>query len=621
MGRISLARRAILPLLLLAATSCSTPAPAPVAEPVAHDALEELSLRELLANGDRAPGCKNMIDTYCSELYSPRAQGNARIGRGPDSLLVLQGKTPNDFTSAYFAYAKAKLRARNELPRDLAEALASHEYFARLERFLARRPREQMTLRSRVQSLRSDAELDAVWSASVSETVLKRLERRFPGYHRLKDDLVPLEIQVERRKVTRELVSEVSRSLWKRDRNWKKVETSFETLKRDYLSMIARLDVPPALRDEWKERIDTVRLVIPGALPEISDSECSTTQANAYYYPHLNIITVCAGDFNGEDILQTLAHELGHALDLERSRYLFEKRSEFGVALSDLRGKVCAPADRPLDCSAWNGFKQRFKPLLSGLDSYRPELPEFQRCLKRRPTPNRIDPEEIDRIAGQMITEQVADLAGSDFFLRITKDEIPLPNGKTGRNPNYLNPCSYSLWSRGEEPIDDELTQLLFFTAEYRCGDGDPVSRLRKSIVVSKDMATDVLRKTLSLEGEFSIRPELESEGLSSATHERFADVVGSYALAQTLSALPDLWTRRETFLAGSSWQCSKPSLASLYPEESSVQQAFSLDSHTEGEERRKEFFTRPVREAIGCEKDFRFDECRLPLRDPPGSS
>ena len=194
-----------------------------------------------------------------------------------------------------------------------------------------------------------------------------------------------------------------------------------------------------------------------------------------------------------------------------------------------------------------------------------------------------------------------------------------MPDGKVQKNPNYLNPCSYYLWSQGEEPISDELSTLLFFTAEYRCSELPPVERMRHSIEAAKSLTTAVLEPVLKVEGEFSGRSELESGGFASPSFERFADVLGSYAVADLLSALPEAWDRQNKFLAGSSWQCIEPSLASHYPEESAVEQGYIFDPHTEGDERRKELFSAPVRESIGCKKDFEFDECSLPFRTPIG--
>ena len=101
--------------------------------------------------------------------------------------------------------------------------------------------------------------------------------------------------------------------------------------------MIDELDAPADLRNAWRERIDAVELVLPGSRPSVADDECVATKANAYYYTYLNLLTVCAGDFNSEDILQTLAHEMAHSLDLDRSRYLYQASSPFGRSLARMR--------------------------------------------------------------------------------------------------------------------------------------------------------------------------------------------------------------------------------------------------------------------------------------------
>jgi hypothetical protein len=348
-------------------------------------------------------------------------------------------------------------------------------------------------------------------------------------------------------------------------------------------------------------------------MPSISDEECSTTTINAYYYRYLNVITVCAGDFNSEDIIQTLAHEMGHAIGIDRTQYLFENRSEFGAGLRALRGQVCQP--KQFSCSAWQSFKESFDQKLDSLKGYQPELPEFQRCLKTRATANVLDDDAIARIARVAVSDRMSELASGDRFLRITKPRIPLRNGKLQKNPNYLNPCSYYLWSHGEEPIDDELTTLVFFTAEYRCNAGESTQRLKDSIEISKDMSRKVIENTLRIEGEFSPNNQLEKEGFSSPPFERFADVLGSYAMAELMRDIPDQWERRNKFLASSSWQCVEPSIASHYPEESNVERQYIFDEHSEGDERRKEIFTTPIREVIGCQKDFEFKECSLPFK------
>ncbi len=461
--------------------------------------------------------------------------------------------------------------------------------------------------------IKTELEIDSAWNAAVNETLLARMESKFPDYHKLKEDQIPIELQVERKRMRRNLISDISKAIWRKHPNWVKVQNNFEKLKKHYTLVIEKLAIPETLRQDWLERIGSVALVAPGSMPEISDTECATTKNNAYYYPTLNVLTVCAGDFNSEDILLTIAHELGHALDIDRSFYLAQMKSSMGQSVRDLREQVCHPAT--FSCEHWSNFKSDFSKNLASLSKFKPELPDFQACLQTREPQAEITSDDLDRIADRVVTDKISDLASSEVFLRITKERIPLSSKADQKNPNYLNPCEYYLWTLGEEPLDDNMTTLFFFTAEYQCTPGDSISRLKHAIEVSKQMSTQLVRQLLAMEGEFSSRAAMEIEGFSSSPSERFSDVLGSYAMASLLNEMPREWDRRNTFLASSSWQCSKPSLASRFPAESSVQRAYVYDSHTDGEDRKNEYFSGPIQEVIGCKKDFKFDSCEIEFK------
>ncbi|MGE4132891.1 MAG: hypothetical protein AB7F86_14720 [Bdellovibrionales bacterium] len=560
-----------------------------------------------------------MLDQYCDYLYSPESLGNIQVGRDNRAHTVLQGETANGFSQVYYRYAKAKISNQWRFPNDLRQALGRYNYFGKLEEFLQRPPRSLMTRAQRLASERTETELDFLWVAAIDETILLRMSRKFPGYHRIPSKLMPFEFSIEARKKRRELISEISKAIWRNDKNWARVESEFVKIREGFVKTISRLDIPDEIRDKWTARIQDVQLVLPGSLPAISNEECSTVTDNAYYYTHLNVITVCAGDFNSEDIAQTLAHELAHAIDIDRDRYLYQVRSEFGQDLASLRNKVCS--QNKFSCADWELYKSKFSKRLGSLEGYQPDLPKFQRCLKRRPTRKHLTDSDIERLADRGAARRISHLASNDRFLRITKSEIPLINGKRQKNPNFLNPCSYFLWTQGEEPIDDELTTLLYFTAEFRCQDLPDSERLKVAIEKAKEMTREILAQTLSMEGEFSGRGSLSAEGFSSSPAERFADVVGSYALAERLLSLPTAVDRQNRFLASSSWMCSRPSLASRFPEESAVEREYIFAAHLEGLQREQELFSTPIRQVIGCEKDFEFAECKLTFKAPEEES
>ncbi len=559
------------------------------------------------------PKCKFLLDSYCNFLYSPEVLGNLEIKRAQSSTKVLQGETNNGFSQVFYQYSKAKLRNQNHLPKDFYRVLLQYEYFIKLQDFLIRKSRVSMNIAQRLAAEKLDYELGSIWSLSINEAILNRMIQKYPGYHQIPDRLMPIELSLESRRVRRNLISEISQAMWRDDKNWTRVERGFVQLQKSYLRMIAKLDITEDVRQNWAKRISDVKLVLPGSFPAISNDECSATTINAYYYTYLNVLTVCAGDFNSEDIIQTLAHEMGHALGIDRTQYLFQIESEFGKKLASFRAQICQP--KTFSCSDWNEYKSKFSPRLESLDGYRPDLPELQSCLKRRNTSRTLTQSDIQRFAKNVISDRISGLASSDRFLRITKSEVPMKNGKFQKNLNFLNPCSYYMWSQGEEPIDDELTTLIYFTAEYQCSKKPPLEKMKSAIEVAKEMSTQILEKVIAIEGEYSARSILESEGYSSPNFERFADVIGSYAMAEFLSDLPNKWDRQNKFLASSSWQCIEPSLASHFPEESAIEKEYIFDAHTEGDQRRKELFTTPIREAISCEKDFDFKECKLPFK------
>jgi len=571
---------------------------------------------ETLYSPGKAPQCKAMMDAYCNTLYSPEAQGNLEIKQSSNSIEVLQGDTRNEFSQVYFRYAKAKLKSRSNLPADFRSALERNSYFVKLKAYLARPPREHMTLSQRLESENTNYELSYIWTAALNEAIVSRMTSKYPGYHKISETNMPIELQLERRRLRREIISEISRAIWRDDKNWQRVEQGFDRLKISFLRMIPQLDIPQSIADDWASRIASIQLALPGSTPAISDEECSSTTVNAYYFTYLNVLTVCAGDFNSEDILQTLAHEMAHALGIDRSTYLFEVNSDFGKQLSTFRANVCKP--EAFSCDQWASYKASFEEKLKSLEGYQPQLREFNQCLKRRPTSKTLEDDDIERFAHTIVNDRMSDLASGDRFLRLTKAQIPMRNGKTEKNPNYLNPCEYSLWSQGEEPIHDPLTTMLYFTAEYRCSDKKGADKLKSAIEVSKAMTTDLFEKVLKLEGEFSSRGLLENQGYSSPPYERFADVVGSYALAELLKLIPEKWNRRNVFLASSSWQCIEPSLESRFPDESAVESEYIFDDHTGGDLRQKELFSTPIRETIGCQKDFEFNECSIPRKKRP---
>ncbi|NDG85766.1 MAG: hypothetical protein EBX52_12120 [Proteobacteria bacterium] len=553
-----------------------------------------------------------MLDQYCDSLYRPGAEGNLEIHqRKGNPIKVLQGKRKNGIRHVYYELARSRIRNKEHLPRDFLSILKSHRYFEKLDALIHHEPFERMSLTDRIEANEIEAEVDHIWNQAIKTSVFLRMSGRYPNHFKTPSDLKPPEVAHSERMERRILLSEISRAIWRDHPNWKKVTRTFEALRLQYLKVIDRLPLKEKTRRDWKERISSIALVLPGSLPEITDQECSSTNSNAFYYSYQNVITVCAGDFNSEDILSTLSHEMAHALDHDRDLFLYFKNSDFIKRLMRIGDPFCTTQKKSIPCEDWAGFKSDSMELTRSLGQFTPVLPDLNRCLQKEEARQPLDEKAIDRFAGAASREKIRGLADEEAFIRLIAPKLPLANGKKVANPSYMNPCHYLQSSWQIEEVNGELPILTAFLAEYQCSpEKDSSERLAKALSFTNALFKEVEAGMIRSEGEFSARRSLMEEDYSSPPNERFADYMGALVTAEYLKEIQATWDRRAVFLAGNSWQCSGPSLSTAFPDEAEVLRRYVVDSHTDGDERKMDQFPEPIRSVLSCEQDFETKEC-----------
>jgi hypothetical protein len=559
-------------------------------------------------------GCLGMMNQYCDSLYAPGADGNLIIQKRKGTpIYILQGKTSNGLHQVFYELAKSKIRNREFFPTDFYAILRAHRYFQKLEELIDRKAITTMSMIDRIESNELESDVEYLWGVAIRDTLMTRVSKKFPDFPKLSDESITPEISHFEKLERRNLLTQISHAIWKAHPNWTKVTLAFENLQKNFVTVINHLDIPNAVKTDWKARIESVALVLPGSMPDITDQDCSSTTINAYYYSNLNVLTVCAGDFNSEDILLTLAHEMSHALDIDRSLELYFEHSQFSQHFSKVSADLCHIPQTEFSCEKWAEFKSSIDEYLPELASFHPDLPKLNECLKREKTTRILEPTSIERFSKSVIKERIRNLADEEAFLRITQQKLPLRNGKKVNNPSYLNPCHYLQSKFETQSLDSELNFLTAFTAEFECSkEKDQAERLRKSIVFAQDLMTSVVKNEITSEGQFSDRKSLVDENFSSSPAERFADLLGSYVVAEAMKSDPSLWDRRMTFFASNSWQCSGPSLSTAFPKETLLMRQYLQDSHTDGDERKKEVLSAPIREALSCEQDFQWNECKF---------
>lgn len=558
------------------------------------------------------PKCLAMVKTFCDSLYDPSNQGMLVLPFKGTSLEIRKGQTANDFSQTYFEYAETQIRFRNRLPKDFKNILTQLNYFQKLRAYLSRKPRTRMTLEDRTDVIRLAHEIEALWNAAINEASLKRMEGKYPGYSQIQENLISVELRNEGSRVRSILLSEIAKAVWAEHPKWKQVESQFQEVKDAYIAVVSsHPSIPQEIKLDWLERIRTSRLIVPGSDPEVDMLACSRTEENAYYYTDKNYLTVCAGDFNSVEVRHTLAHELGHSLDISRTLTIFESRSPLGVSLRELRQRNCSK--EKFSCDVWKFFKDNFNEYEKDLEDFKVQLPKFQTCLKGKKTTSPIPEDYLRRVSKEKAQSTISELAGKNAFLRMISRELPTPNGKSQANPMYLNPCGYFLWDSSVNLFDEDLLGLLFFTSEYRCSADLPgPDRFQKAVEKALEMEDSLIYARMKVEGEFSSRNRLNLDGYSSSPVERFADALSGLVFTYLLEREPDIAKRRALYLANNAWLCQRPSIQQSLPLEAGIQRKFWVESYSEDTQRQKELLPVGIRQALRCEKDFEIEECRL---------
>lgn len=549
-------------------------------------------------------GCKAMVDNYCASLYAKDARGNLQIEDGKRTRITLQGKTTNNFDGAAFAYYRARANHRSRLPADLRDALARREFYPKLEKLLTRPSKKNMPLDERIFFSDLENEVDRIWENAIEESIARRLEKRYRGTY-LEDDEMSLEIELERQRLRYRLWAQISTALWKDHPNWEAVQEDFTKLKVSFTRAIQHLGIPPELKTAWAAKIRAVQLTLPGHSVLTANSACISTSRNAYYYPYLNTLTVCAGYFNGGQQIQTLAHELAHALDFNSRLVDFQQRQPLLGDLREIKDMVCGK--KTFNCGEWHDFAAGFGAKTAALATYTPELPAFHSCLQKNRPVRELTDDILQEKAEKISRNRFSDLTKNSAFFRLISEKMPLPSGDSVPNRAFMNPCSYYLWDSEKFQPDSELTSLILFTAAYRCAADSDGTALRTAVETSKKMTQDLIYAVLKSEGVFSDREELQTEAYASPPTERFADRMASYAVADYLRQYPGVAQARSAYLASTFWLCDKPSLR-----KSNYQQYQSLRDlivdrtvHLENEERLKDWFSPPLMERLSCQPDF----------------
>jgi hypothetical protein len=560
----------------------------------------------------QVPGCSAMLENFCSELVSPTHKGSQDLTIQGKPVAIRFGTAKNGQNETFYAFEKAKFDNQKDLPPDLYQKLTRRGYFAGLKKILDNNFNGSPTKRQEFEQNRQLSQLSSIWNQCMEDIALARTEKLHPGYSDMRQ--IPREWQDEFSKQKAELDRAAFKAIWEKSPGWKKVVSEFAFVKEQYIKDLE--DDPKLskeLKDDWIKRIKSVEIAMPGADEDASDEpNCAIDLVNGFYNRITNKITVCAGYFNGTEIQSLFAHEFSHALDNNRTMVLFQRNSELAKRLNQMTALVCKNAPLPKCPSEWTHLKSEMQKLADQLDNFKPQVPELFSCLQYKDIKETPSAEFLQQTAKSVAIQDAGEFSSNDAFFSLVSRELVLDDGQKIPNANYLNPCGNKT-----PELDNVLPQehmKTFFTLEYICDSSGKSGPARNSAAVAsaKRFQALIAEKIIPMGGKFSSNDYMIKNGYAEPPEERFADIRGSKVFARILKSMPLPEDRKKAFFANTAEKCTRPSLMSAYPEDAQAFHIHSLETHSIGKQRRFELMNEPIRNALGCAKDYSYEDCSL---------
>jgi hypothetical protein len=559
-------------------------------------------------------GCLALLQAHCKELYKPAKEptdpkpGNRTYKVGDKEVVLRRGTDEHGISQSLRRLLEQRIKTKDSLPPKFRAALEEVHYFEDLEKVLKEASLVPNSIENVLRFNSLAATAGEKFSNSMAITVAKAVS---PDYYTKENP--PVEEVAKADELSEELEKEITKVLWADTPEWKNVESQFNEVQQEFAEYLKqRKTLSPAVKQAWIDKIRSVTLVLPD---NDEGSNCAGTLDNASYNPELNTFTVCAGLFTtADDVRFAIAHELAHSVDPQTQFIDQERTTDLSRTVIALKKEVCDNA--PLTSCPTNFKKLQKKETLAKFlgqlhaPSRAPET--YYACLRYNKSLKPANSDSLNAYATGMERDLRAEWADSDLYLDLTKEETINETGRREKNYFYMNPCGRKKMKEKEVEVDTE--GALFFVSAYLCSkQKNPVKRLDEAEQASKGIVQAIYQRNMQIQGTHSYYANMVKNGHSELVGERFGDALASGVYSRILEKNhKDLADRRQQAWCGFSNFCLKPSLREAYPEEAQWQKKRSFEPHSDGQERMIEFFREDLRNSLGCDKDFKREECRL---------
>lgn len=551
--------------------------------------------------------CSNMFEQFCEKVWSKENMGNIDIVIDKKTYSIRRGRTDNEIDQARFAFLTAVQDKITTYPKDIRDSLVKNKIPAKIKSYLKRKKKSQF-VESDLWREEWNPKLVSVILESLDQVADARTEKQMPGFLKKRLwDLTP-EMKLIRDR-NRDLVeAEFFQGTWEKHKNWLETEKIFETVRAEYILWVSEQnDIPDSQKSEFIDDLKTLKLQLPGTNVSRINSknrDCAIDERNAFYSSAFHTVTVCAGQFNTANSLLTIAHEVGHALGIDRRLYNYRTRSLVGKQMGIFWDQSCK--GELLKCSDWARFKKDFRKNSEALKPYEYYDEESLKTFVSKPLNSPPSKAAIEKTSERLSKRTMRFLVGEGEVEKILKPENILPSGERITNFQHLNYCKGQKWPLVQQAtVSDGHQFMLFFANEYFCQKENKaydVDALEKSVEVSTGLIKSTLYNNLVIGGKFADEKENVDGGYAQDIEEDVVDNYASQITARILKHTPSQESRRDLFFVMASGRCDPPSFRKLYHAEAKVIQQLGNKSHSVGLDRRTKLLIKDINSVLGCQ-------------------
>lgn len=552
----------------------------------------------------------------CGDLYSKEKKGN-----DPQQSIFLGRARNNELTFATSAYYFQVLKRWNHFPKSFLSALKYIEKKRHLgdgsikkflKKYISKTPKYENSI-DYDDIYENELTFKQAWNDAFRHTVLSKLQKKYPNS--INPQYGKIEERRDYKKTRVNFMREYFKVLWGNDKRWLTLQGKVKNIQKIYISFIESSGVLSSLeKEDWIDKINELKFQFPGQNIDLQGSgdlekgtKCGMSTLNAAYDSVHHVIYFCAGLLTSIAAEFTIAHEMGHALGMQREIFLYQQANSFVQQFQKIRSLLKQKNREQIVCEEYDNMlsKYKYSSLFNRKYSFSSQKFYNEIIGFQSPPGNRLF--QMNSVLENISENSKYHLKQNIYFYLFPSNGLDI-SGKPSENNFYKNPFPYES-NLNQKYFHYSYISQMILTLEMRCNKTkeeislDFVNRsIELALNIQSEYTKNFLTEVFNFSNHFDDHYFLE-KNFSFNEEERVADLFAAKVYAQSLRSIsPD--KRMSSFFKNTAFiVCTEPSgVESAHPYIYEIYKNFSTDRHSTSSSRLLEILTPEIKDLLKCD-------------------